>query len=61
MTSDLQAQLRYVQLPDGRVTVTCSCGWTDPIGPVWPSAFDPREALEAARAEHPLCKKSEDV
>lgn len=49
--------LSYVRLPDGKATVTCSCGWKDPIGPVWPSPFDPTEALVAAQAAHPQCQK----
>ncbi len=47
--------LTYVTSSDGRVTVACTCGWTDPLGPVWPSAFDPIEAIVAARAAHPHC------
>jgi len=50
--------LRYVHLPTGKVTVTCACGWKDPLGPVDPSPFDPLEALEAARALHPRCEAS---
>jgi len=45
----------YVRLPGGKTTVTCSCGWKDPLGPVPPSPFDPMEALVAAYAEHPQC------
>ena len=47
--------LSYVCLPDEKTTVTCNCGWKDPLGPVPPGPFDPMEALVAARAAHPQC------
>lgn len=50
--------LSYVRLPDGKATVTCTCGWSDPLGPMPPSPFDPAEALAAASAEHLLCNPS---
>jgi len=61
--SVVEPPLRYVRLPGGRVTVVCACGWEDPLGPVWPSAFDPLEALVAARASHPRCgeRSAEEV
>lgn len=55
MSERREPTFSYVQLPGGKVTVTCTCGWKDPLGPVWPSPFDPMEALVAARAEHPRC------
>jgi hypothetical protein len=48
-------QLSYVHLNNGKVTVTCTCGWRDPLGPVNPSPFDPVEAFVAAQAEHRVC------
>ncbi len=50
-----QSQLSYITLLSGKVTVTCTCGWRDPLGPVTPSPFDPTEALVAAHGEHPVC------
>ena len=46
----------YERLPGGKATVTCACGWKDPLGPVARSPFDPLEALVAARAVHPCCE-----
>lgn len=48
-------QLNYTRIGNGMVTVTCTCGWKDPLGPVPPSPFDPTEALVAAEAAHPFC------
>jgi hypothetical protein len=45
----------YALLPGNKATVTCACGWTDPLGPVRVSPFDPEEAFAAASAEHPRC------
>jgi hypothetical protein len=56
VTSAREPILRYAILPSGKATVTCACGWEDPLGPVAPSPFDPLEALVAARAEHPRCE-----
>lgn len=55
MSEPRKSQLSYVRLPDGKSTVTCTCGWRDPLGPVPPSPFDPAEALHAAFAAHPCC------
>lgn len=59
--NDGKPQLSYVHLPDGKTTVTCTCGWKDPLGPVFPSPFDPMEALVAASAAHPRCSRPEDL
>jgi hypothetical protein len=48
-------EFNYVRLPGGKATVTCTCGWKDPLGPMSVSPFDPAEALAAAQAEHPRC------
>jgi hypothetical protein len=48
-------EFSYIRLPNNHATVTCTCGWTDPLGPVPVSPFDPAEALVAASAEHPRC------
>jgi len=50
-----EPEFSYVRLPGGKSTVTCACGWKDPLGPVAPSPFDPQEALAAAYAAHPRC------
>lgn len=55
MSERPRPQFSYVQLPGGKVTVTCTCGWKDPLGPVFPSAFDPLESLVAASAVHFHC------
>lgn len=60
MSDFRKPQLSYVTLPGGLVTVTCTCGWKDPMGPVRPGPFDPGEALMAALAEHPFCTKYVD-
>ena len=53
-------EFSYVRLPGGKATVTCTCGWTDPLGPMPVGPFDPAEALAAAGAEHPRCLPSVD-
>lgn len=52
-------EFSYQRLPGGKATVTCTCGWQDPLGPMPVSPFDPAEALAAARAEHPCCPDPE--
>lgn len=52
-------EFSYVRLPGNKATVTCTCGWKDPMGPMPVSPFDPREALAAAQAEHPRCPDPE--
>lgn len=50
-----QPEFSYVRLKGGTATVTCTCGWGDPLGPMPVSPFDPAEALAAAAATHPHC------
>lgn len=50
-----EPQFKYVRLWDNRATVTCACGWADPLGPMPVSPFDPMEALVAAQAAHLFC------
>lgn len=49
-------QFSYITLLSGKITVVCTCGWRDPLGPVDPSAFDPAESLAAAAAAHLKCE-----
>lgn len=53
--NDRKPQFSYITLLSGKVTVVCTCGWRDPLGPVDPSPFDPTEALVAAQGEHRVC------